>query len=116
MRRPGMATVSPSRAFADTGRTYVLLCEKPVGVPGTVDVEADQVSAVIDAVDGGGPDALWVVDRLPVRVRQRIGQQEAVHLARAVDISADDLVRLVDAKGGRVGRAGEIELGVGCPL
>jgi hypothetical protein len=56
----------------------VLRREKTVGVPCPVDVEADQISAVVEAVNGGGPDAVWVVDRLPLRVLQQIGQQEAV--------------------------------------
>ena len=101
------------------GRTQVVLRpigEKTVGVPGAVDVEADQISVVVEAVDGGGPNTVWVVDRLPLGMRQRSGQQEAVHLARAVDIGASDLISQVDAQGGRVGRVREIELGEGRPF
>ena len=58
-----MATVSPSWTFADTGRSYVLhACEKSVGIPGAIDVEADQLIFVIEPIDGGGPDAVRVID------------------------------------------------------
>src|SRR5260221_8321736 len=61
-------------------RSYLRLTrEKTVGVPGTVDVEADELTVIVEAVDGGRPDAVGVVDRLPVRILQRIGQYEAVH-------------------------------------
>ena len=36
--------------------------EHPVGVAGAVGVEADQVAAVVDAVDDGGADAMRVID------------------------------------------------------
>ena len=101
----------------DTCRASDLVsCEKPIGVPGTVDVEADQFSVVVEAVDDGGSHAVWVIDRLPVRIIQQMGQQEAVHLARAVDISTNDLIRLVDPEGRRVGRVREVELAEGRPL
>jgi hypothetical protein len=100
--------VHPKRLFLSKEKNHILLaCEEPVGVPGAVDVEANQLSEVVDAVDGGRPDAVRVVDRLKVRIGHRIGQQEAVHLASAVHIGTNDLIKDVDAKGGRAGRVRE---------
>lgn len=99
----------------EVDRAYVLpgSREKSVGVPVAVNVEADELTIVVDAVDGGGPDAVGVVDRLEVRMVQGVGQDEAVHLARAVHVHTHDLIILVDAQGGCVGRAGEVELAEG---
>ena len=58
-----MAQQSPSRTFVDVDCRYVLLAgEKSVSVPVAIDVEADQLSIVIEAVDNSGPDAVGVVD------------------------------------------------------
>jgi hypothetical protein len=99
----------------EVDRAYVLpgSREKTVGVPVAVNVEADELAVVVEAVDGGGPDAVGVVDQLEVRVMQGVGQDEAVHLARAVHVHTHDLIILVDAQGGCVGRAGEVELAEG---
>jgi hypothetical protein len=86
----------PKRLFLQRKNHVLLACEEPVGVPGAVHVEANQLSEVVDAVDGGRPDAVRIVDRLPVRMGHRVGQQETVHLARTVHIGADDLIKDVD--------------------
>ena len=98
----------------EVDRAFVLHVsrEKTVCVPVAVNVEADELTVVVEAVDGG-PDAVGVVDRQEVRMVQGVGQYEAVHLARAVHVHTHDLIILVDAQGGRVGRAGEVELAEG---
>ena len=86
--------------------------EEAIGVASAIGVEADELGFVVDAVDDGGADAVGIVKGFPLGVVQWAVQQEAVHRAGAVHIAADDLVVEVDAKGGGVGRVGEIELGV----
>jgi hypothetical protein len=76
------------------------MSEKSVSISIAIDVEADEITVVIEAIDGGGANAVGGVDGLPLGMLRWIGQQELVRLgraARADRIGSDDLVRCVDA-------------------
>ena len=77
------------------------MSEKSIGISIAIDVEADLITVVIEAINGGGANAVGGVDGLPLGMMRWIGQQEPVHLgrtARADRIGPDDLVRCVDAR------------------
>jgi len=62
-RRFAMTKGSSSRTFVNVGCSYVLpACKKSVGIPGAIDVEADQLIFVVEPIDGSGPDAVGVID------------------------------------------------------
>ncbi len=90
----------------------LFVCEEAIGVASAVNVEANELSFVVDAVDNGGADAVGVVNGFPFGVVQRAAQQEAVHCTVAVHIATNDLIVEVDTKGCGVGRVREIELGI----
>ena len=56
---PGEPTVTVLAVFVRT-RTGRGVIQHAVGVAARVDVEADEVALVVDAVDGGGADAARV--------------------------------------------------------
>src|SRR5450755_5137137 len=72
--------------------------QEPVGVAGRIGVEADHLTAVVDTVQGGGADAVRVIDGLEA-VARRPG--EPVHHGRAAAahrVDADNLIPAVDAE------------------
>src|SRR6202046_3611025 len=85
--------------------------EQAVDVAGGVGVETDQLALVIDAVDGGRPDAVRVIDRLEAALR---GPGEAVHHCAAAGsdlVDAYDLVAVVDPEGLGLARSGHVQDG-----
>ncbi len=89
------------------------MCEEAVGVAVSIDIEANELTPVVEAVDSGGANTVGIIDGHPVGIVQGTGQQEAVHHAIASDIGANNLINFVDPKGRRIGGMWEIELGVG---
>jgi hypothetical protein len=84
--------------------------EEAIRVTSTIDIKSDQLSIIVDAVDSGGANAVGVINGLPLCIAQGAGQLEAMHQAIAVHIGTHDLIRLVDAKGSRIGGVGVIKL------
>src|ERR1700722_13986574 len=103
-RRQNKKARDETRAPCLTGLRLPGRGQEPVGVAGLVDVEADELAEVVDAVDHGRADPIRFVDRDPLRVVQRVREHEAVRGALGVDVRAHDLILVVHAERHRAAR------------
>lgn len=106
-------------------RSYIVLClasKETIGIVAAIDVEANQVSIVVEAIDSCGANAVWVVDGLPASMVQWAGQQKPMHLGCVTapnGVETDDLVMVVDAEErcvGHIRHTHEVKLSDGVVL
>lgn len=61
--------------------------EEAIGVAVTFDIEANELTFVVEAINGGGANAVGIIDGCPVSIVQGAGQEETVHHAIAIEIA-----------------------------
>src|SRR5260370_2650649 len=69
-------------------------CYKSIRVPSGIHEKSDNLTTIVDAVDCGGADPLWIIDRLEVSVIE----DESVGAVGSVYIDSNHLALIVQAQ------------------